>query len=793
MKKTLKICTSVILAMLLIVSCICVGTVAPSAAGALTAGKVLYLKPNSIWLNGCPRFAAVFVQDTPDFQAWWMNMEPAGESGVYKVTVPGTHSWNRVIFRGMKPDTTTNSLDYAKYSTNSLYSNDITGDCFTIDYGQTGDVINNQPPTSDKAATGFWSTYDDTIGVANKGVYYLKPHSDWIRDCSKFVAMFYLGEATGDKYYQMTPVTGETGMYSVTIPTGSTGTVIFYGMKPGTADLPSGGTTSIVNANVKYKAKKQYISPDGDKPLINGHNCFTITDNTNGTATGSDEGATGSWSTYSTGITINDAVPGQTYRVYKILNLESYNAASNAYSYTVASGWEAFFAEGGGGYTYFELKNGYVYVKNGVTIEDDSANAIAFAKAAQAYASNKNIAPVATATAPAAPSGQTYSTLKFSLDGDLGYYLVDTSLGTICSLDTTNPNVIIEEKNDVPTVTNKVYENSTQTYGATNDSSIGETQKFQIKIKAQPGAENYYLRIGLGKGFTFKSTDGDLQTFATANNLKIEGLTYGTHYSVVDLGVGKLTGGSYEGGTYIVIKFEQSYLDTITSADTEIVLTYEAILNKDATIGSSGNYTKARVTYSENGNDNNGTTTDAPETITKTWQIELYKFTNYGADNTPLAGAKFTLTKNGASNPLKFVRMDDYNCRKALNDTESGASTIIETFTTGTNDSVKGHKWIKGLDSGTYILHEEEAPAGYNKLAGDITITVNSSNGSVSISGGGELDGNLIKIENKSGAELPMTGGWGTVVFYAVDAAAIIGIIAAIIVRRRRRAATPQR
>lgn len=54
---------------------------------------------------------------------------------------------------------------------------------------------------------------------------------------------------------------------------------------------------------------------------------------------------------------------------------------------------------------------------------------------------------------------------------DLGYYLVDSTLGTLCSLDTTNPDVTIEEKNAVPTNEKEVEEDSTNAYGKTNDAT----------------------------------------------------------------------------------------------------------------------------------------------------------------------------------------------------------------------------------------------------------------------------------------------------------------------------------
>ena len=52
-------------------------------------------------------------------------------------------------------------------------------------------------------------------------------------------------------------------------------------------------------------------------------------------ALGFAEGETGS-------ITINDAVVGQTYTIYQILDLESYNASANAYAYKATTAWNTF-------------------------------------------------------------------------------------------------------------------------------------------------------------------------------------------------------------------------------------------------------------------------------------------------------------------------------------------------------------------------------------------------------------------------------------------------------------------
>lgn len=42
-------------------------------------------------------------------------------------------------------------------------------------------------------------------------------------------------------------------------------------------------------------------------------------------------------------ITVTNPIEGKTYSLYQLLVLESYNTELDAYSYTVANGWENFF------------------------------------------------------------------------------------------------------------------------------------------------------------------------------------------------------------------------------------------------------------------------------------------------------------------------------------------------------------------------------------------------------------------------------------------------------------------
>ena len=169
-------------------------------------------------------------------------------------------------------------------------------------------------------------------------------------------------------------------------------------------------------------------------------------------------------------ITIGNAVVDQTYNAYRIFDLESYNTATNSYSYTVNPAWANFFKEGAEGLNYVTMENGYVTWKDQAEM-DKTAEAAAFAKAAMAYATENNIAPVKTETAAADGT--------LAMTGlNLGYYLVDSTVGTLCELTTTKPTIEITDKELIKKLVNGVKLNK-------NEIMIDEKDNFFIKIENQ--------------------------------------------------------------------------------------------------------------------------------------------------------------------------------------------------------------------------------------------------------------------------------------------------------------------
>ena len=464
-------------------------------------------------------------------------------------------------------------------------------------------------------------------------------------------------------------------------------------------------------------------------------------------ALGFAEGETGS-------ITINDAVVGQTYTIYQILDLESYNASAKAYAYKAATAWNTFINSDAIKGTYVEVDaQGYVTWKDG-------ADAAAFAKAAQKYAKDNSITNQGSVTA-------TTTTVSFA-GLDLGYYLVDTTLGTLCALDTTNPDVVMEEKNEVPTNVKTVEEDSTGNYGEKNDADIGQTVNFKSTITAQAGAENYVFHDTMSAGLTLDKASIKVNNVAVTNS---DGSDVADDYYTVTYPSGE----GADGCTF-EIDFAQDYLNTITSATT-ITITYSATLNENAKVGLEGNPNTSKLSY---GDSSNTKYTPNSQTKTYTWDVDVFKYTMNGETETALAGATFTLSKNAdGSNPIALVS-EGNNVYRVAKTGETGTVTEVTTDATGKFT-------IKGLDADTYYLTETAAPAGYNKLAGPVTIVI-GENGVVNGTTEAPQGVDEVKVLNQSGTELPSTGGIGTTIFYVLGGVLAVAAVALLIAKRRTRA-----
>ena len=70
-----------------------------------------------------------------------------------------------------------------------------------------------------------------------------------------------------------------------------------------------------------------------------------------------------------------------------------------------------------------------------------------------------------------------------------GYYFVNTTTGSLCSLNTTNPTAKIEEKNSVPEVDKKQGTEAGNYADANLDLNIGDTVYYQIEVNVGKGSD----------------------------------------------------------------------------------------------------------------------------------------------------------------------------------------------------------------------------------------------------------------------------------------------------------------
>ena len=431
-------------------------------------------------------------------------------------------------------------------------------------------------------------------------------------------------------------------------------------------------------------------------------------------------------------ITISKTVKDETYTIYRMFKLDSYNAESNTYSYTVESDWEGFFKTGAGG-NYITL-DGQNHPTWTAADENDSTTVAAFAKAALAWAKQKGIQSAGTQEGNG--SSITFSNL------DLGYYLVDSSLGALCGLNTTNPDATIKEKNEKPEIKKEV-QTSAGDWSSENNAKIGDTVEYKVEIKVADGAQKYTVTDTMSKGLTFNNSSLKV----TANDAVT------TDYTLT----------STTNGFTLVLP--ETYVSTLTKGTT-IIVTYNATLNKDAVIDGDGNANEVKLSY---GNHQN---TVPSKVTTKSYQFDLVKVD--GTTNKLLDGAEFELADGETK--LSFVKDTAGNYRVAAAG-EDGATTTI----TVKNGKVN----IYGLAGKTYTLTETKAPDGYNKLV--TSETVNLADGSkthATIVDSVYKDGGVV-VENHAGTVLPSTGGMGTTLFYVIGGGLMVAAVVLLVTKKR--------
>lgn len=432
-------------------------------------------------------------------------------------------------------------------------------------------------------------------------------------------------------------------------------------------------------------------------------------------------------------------------------------------------------------------------------------------------------------TATAAASGDTVTAVFSSLP--VGYYLVYPEGGTTGTDNRgtdamlinvpQNDNAVWNIKSTFPTVDKKVDVDNDST-GADNDSAqVGDTVTFTL-TSAVPDMTDYDTYY-----FAFKDTLSAGLTFDSSTSVTVavgdETLSTGdTDYDLVITNPVPEASPTGNNNTLTVAITDLKMVPNV-EAGQPITVTYKATINENAivngsSVGSANN--SAQLEYS-NDPVNGGTGTSEPD-ISKvyTYAIDIEKYwanpdgdQNTGVDvddewdgnhgmelesldpednEEYLAGATFVLSTS-ATTPVKAEGNYVNDVVRFKGDVDTGLTvdpegTVIEFKTK------EAAVAIKGLEAGTYYLHEITAPEGFNKLTKPVVIQIvvapiegNDATKEASFENPVYIiDGvanaakdNDVKVENKKGIKLPETGSIGTIGLTALGVLVIaIGVLA---------------
>ena len=453
----------------------------------------------------------------------------------------------------------------------------------------------------------------------------------------------------------------------------------------------------------------------------------------------------------SSSITIDGAVDGKTYTLYRIFDVAS--KTDDGMVYNVTTAWKPFFVDSGAGKDYVEIDSlGQVKNLKKESFANDSENAKAFAAAALAWAKTQSNIAVASVTAN--NNDARFTGLKE------GYYLVDTTTGSLCSVGnvTGSTAVTIKEKNGVPSVDKQVQEDSDNSWGDKNDAEIGQEVNFKTTINVTAGNTTNYVLHDTMTGLTYK-----------ANSIQIKKengtvtLTKGTDYTIETPADG--------------CSFEIKFVNGKLNAGDVVVVTYTATVNANAVVAGTVNTNETWLDYSSDGHTTHDTTR------TYVWEFKIYKYTKGARENetVSLPGAEFVLYKKSGATKSYLTAKDN-----KLTDwtTEENSAT---KFTSDNNGNVS----ISGLDAGEYYLKETKAPDGYNKLTDDIKVVLTeeyneSTNvGTASFAYSNVTKADKVEVENNAGTTLPSTGGMGTTVFYVVGGGLMAVAVVLLVTKKR--------
>ncbi|MCC2192725.1 SpaH/EbpB family LPXTG-anchored major pilin [Gemmiger formicilis] len=343
-------------------------------------------------------------------------------------------------------------------------------------------------------------------------------------------------------------------------------------------------------------------------------------------------------------------------------------------------------------------------------------------------------------------------------------------------------NATIQVANHRPDMKKEVYNGTEWKQDA--QYGVGDTVPYKITIEVPKNID---------KLSTFTVTDTPTGLTDNVSSIEVKDdttdLTKNTHYTVADNGNG------------FTITFTPA--EMAAYAGEKLVITYTATVSNDAVVGGKGNSNNAKLTYTNKINTHGSPAAPSTNTIEDSavmysFGIKVKKTTEDGT--TPLQGVVFDLYREAKTGETPIVNAETVK-KTGLDSTKSwilvksglttDANGIIDT-----SDSANITNYTHGLANGDYYLVETKTVKGYNLLTKpvevklDVTATTTWQKTNVY-----DASGNLVKhgtvtkttfthtsnngdatktelavakVVNRKGFTLPVTGGFGTLLFSGI-------------------------
>jgi len=214
------------------------------------------------------------------------------------------------------------------------------------------------------------------------------------------------------------------------------------------------------------------------------------------------------------------------------------------------------------------------------------------------------------------------------------------------------------------------------------------------------------------------------------------------------------------------VHFSEEFCNELETND-KIIVSYTALLNRNAVIAGTGNVNTAWLSFGEGHKSNEDSVT------TYTYGIDIVK--TDGA-NKLIDGAQFKIYDAATGgNEVKVVLMDDGVTYRRARADEDGVSIVVKD----------GKVRVNGFDNGTYYLEETVAPAGYNQLSARQKFIISDANLDATFNGEVYSTGSGVHVVNKTGSMLPETGGLGTVLFTVLGGITVLATGVVLVTKKR--------